>query len=189
MSHLDVETARRIARGDSATDASEWGNHLADCAECRELVARERSWIRLVNLPDQPPAAAGGAERLIEQLEELAPPRATLAETLLWRIGPLVVTAASLFLLVRVHAPSGVAEREAALARDAGISAVLYRRVSSHAAALEALRTDPWLADEYEVLRALADQLSVSSAAANEARPEPMERSLRAASEGNGGPS
>ncbi|QOJ14209.1 MAG: hypothetical protein HRU75_05985 [Planctomycetia bacterium] len=187
MQHLDVETARRIARGDSAVDDAMWGKHLATCADCRELVARERSWIRLVNLPDQPTTAPGGAERLIGQLEELAPPRATLTETVLWRIGPLIVTAASLFLLVRVHAPSRGADREESLARQTGASVVVVRRVASQAVALDALRTDPWLAVEYDLLRALADQLAVRDGADTGLRHESADDSAHSAESAAGG--
>lgn len=163
MEHLSADVARLLLRGQyDAAARAKWEAHVERCDRCRALVAAEQSWAKMLNLAEAPAAPEGGAERLVERLTELdvlTPPPLRV-----WPIflGAAVMSGIAALAIYLVRQGDGGASA-AASARELGISEAAQRRVIENAAALEALRTDPWLADEYDVLRTLVDQLNRSA--------------------------
>lgn len=171
MEHLDAEIARMLVREqlDPAV-AARWEAHLAGCDRCRLIMAQERSWLRLLALDEQPAVPQDGADRLLRQLDALAPQR---RRGLRWPAALAALFGCGVLAAVLwMQRGVGRGPSEAALARQLGIPTATQRRIIDHRAALDAWRDAPWVADEYEMLKALADQLSAAQPGAVEAAGE-----------------
>ena len=65
MAHLDVEIAHQLLGGRLAPSAADIAQqHLETCRRCRELVARERSLLKMLDLDDQPVADPISAKQM-----------------------------------------------------------------------------------------------------------------------------
>ena len=163
--HLDLATAQRLVRGrlDPQTQAH-WDQHLASCERCRALVENERAFGAALALGD----VGGGA--VPEAAAELAPrlPRAWAPPV---RRREIVTFAVSLGVCVGL---AGLlswqmwarADPARELAAELHLAPDVQAQIVQQLPALQALRDDPWLADEWESVQALGEFLAERPAGA-----------------------
>ena len=156
MEHLDVQLVHRLIRGqmDAATRAR-WERHLRGCARCRDLVADERALMNVLNLDGGiAPAGRPSIENMLDQVPGLAAPNASARRTrlLTTTVGLVAVLAsAGLFTWQLRALPPG----PAALAEELRIPADLQGKVVTNLGALDTLRREPWLVEQYEAVHTL----------------------------------
>lgn len=160
MDHMDPELARGFAHGDLDPAAqARWAAHLKLCAQCRQLVAHERSWAGMLKLGDESPQLDGAVDRLLARVEPPGPP---LSWWQRWRAFlPAAALAGVLGIAIGVAwqlatTPSAAEDSAAEL----NISVQRQREIFIRLDALQTLRDDPWLADNFETVRWLDELIA-----------------------------
>jgi hypothetical protein len=150
MEHLDSDAAQKFIGGALDTVAlSYWSAHLAACAPCRELVARERSLAGLLKLDEDFPRSAGALQRVLSCVSDAAAPpsRARRFRRAAPSIAMAIVLGAALGFAYRLTtAPTGHSAEDS-------LAAPAERRVIENLDILETLQRAPWLAENYETVR------------------------------------
>jgi anti-sigma factor RsiW len=168
MEHLDLERAHRYVKGKLPPDqAAHWSAHLESCPQCQRLVADERAMLHVLEYGDaaaesraEPPEQATG--RLLERMATLGPDPARIRTRHRIIVGATGLVAVALIVLLawQLATPQHTLAQPTA-AQDLRVPSALERRVIASLAALEHLRQDPWLIDEYEAVQRL-EQLVAS---------------------------
>lgn len=154
MQHLDIELAHMLLSGKlSAADEARWKRHADQCARCRDLLAHERSMMKVLELGEAPPRAAE-EDRLSEALgviPQFAAEAATRRRRRYVQFSGTLLAVIGLALLLAWQL-RGRAVVPRALAQELHISPAMQREVMSKLDLLLTLQQEPWLATEYEAV-------------------------------------
>ena len=156
MQHLDIESAHMLVRGQlSAAEETRWLRHADECARCRELLANERSVMKMLEL-DATPAPDGAEERFDAALGTL--PQFTADDAARWRrqtwlFGCALISVLVLSVLL-VGQIRGRAAIPQATAEELHVSQTVQQEVVSKLDPLLTLLREPWVETEYETVRA-----------------------------------
>ncbi|MFH1745541.1 MAG: hypothetical protein ABIG44_00705 [Planctomycetota bacterium] len=137
-----------------------WAAHLRRCAECRDLVEQQRSWTGVLKLGDETPKLDGAIDRLLDNVELPGQP---LSAWQRWR-GFLPGLLLAILLGIAAGTAWRLATTPSAAERHAetlNITRQLQQEIVLRLDALQTLRRDPWLADDFETVRWL-DELIVT---------------------------
>lgn len=156
MEHLDVQLAHRLLQGQlDPTVQARWQQHIEDCTQCSELLAAERALLTMLSLGDAAMVPASpDIGRMLDQVPGLRPNASGRGRHLVWGTILGLVSIAALTLLLAWQLRSQ-ADDESESARALGIPREEEEHVIVNLTTLAALERDPWLADEYETVRAL----------------------------------
>lgn len=160
MEHLDAELARGLVTGSAPPEVrAHWEEHVRACPRCRALLARERQWAGLARLDREPPELAGGAERLLARMHLPADRRRYSRRVLAVVLAALAGGAGGLAYRLAT-APAQVAGP--AMGPDLRPPRELLARLEL----VQVLQRDPWLLEDFETVRWMAERLSADPGAA-----------------------
>jgi hypothetical protein len=148
MSHLDIQLARQVLEKRLAPEVEQaWLRHAEKCEQCRQLLENERSMMALLDLGDAAAAPAAGMEQLLERVDALnaTARRRRVLLTLCSASVVLVLVGLQIWQVRNAPAPRRVET-------PAELAPALERRLAAQLDGLRALRTDPWIIDEYDAV-------------------------------------